>query len=86
MQVVAIAGDPLAKMQNVAKQFPGFIFLSDANGVPVSQTWGAAEPDDDVPTPATFVVDPDGSIRFSHHSGIGQGEWPTWDQIAAALR
>jgi peroxiredoxin len=83
--VVAIAGDPIPKMAELAKKFPTITLLADANGVPVSQTWGAAAKDDDVPTPSTFVVDSAGTIRFAHFSSAGKGEWPAWEQLFAAL-
>lgn len=83
--MVAIAADPLPAMEGLSKQFPGLVFLADADDLPVSQSFGAARPGDEVPKPATFVLDRTGTVRFAHFGGRGNGEWPAWEELLAAL-
>jgi hypothetical protein len=84
--VVAIAGDPLPKLEGLAKKYPSITFLADATGLPVSQAWQAAAPDDDVPTPVVYVIDTKGVVVFTHHSARDKGEWPAWETLFAALK
>ena len=84
--MVAIAGDPLPKLEALAKKYAPITFLADGTGLPVSKSWQVAGADDDVPTPSTFVIDTKGAIIYSHISGRDQGEWPAWDVLFAAVK
>jgi hypothetical protein len=50
----------------------------------VSPAWGAGKPGDEEPTPATYVVAADGTIRFEHHAGSGS-DWPKVEDVIARL-
>jgi hypothetical protein len=68
--VVAIAGDPLPKLEGLAKKYPSITFLADAT----------------VPTPVVYVIDTKGAVVFTHHSARDKGEWPAWETLFAALK
>jgi hypothetical protein len=72
-------------MEGLSKRYPALTFLADDEPLTVSQAWGAAMPEDEVPAPATFIVDKAGELRFAHFSKWGQGEWPAWEELQRAL-
>jgi len=68
---------------SLAPDLPGVTLLTDL-GVVASTAWGLAVPDGEVPSPATFVIDRGGTIRW-RKLGDAKGDWPTYPQLAAGL-
>ena len=46
--------------------------------------WGLAVPDGEVPSPATFVIDRSGAIRW-RKLGDDKGDYPTYAQLEAGF-
>ena len=80
---MGISGDAVADVADLQHDLAGVTLLTDL-GVVASTTWGLAVPDGEVPSPATFVIDRSGTIRW-RKLGDAKGDWPTYDRLAAGL-
>ena len=70
-------------MVPMVPEYPGVTLLTDL-GLGASRAWGLAVPDAEAPSPATFVIDRKGAIRW-RKLGDARGDWPTYAQLAAGL-
>jgi peroxiredoxin len=82
--VNAIAADPIDKAKELSDKLGGGLTLYSDLGLRVGPAWGAGKAGDEEPTPATYVVAADGTVRFEHHAGNG-GDWPKVDDVIAQL-
>ena len=80
----AIAADPIDKAKTLSEKLGGALTLYTDPGLQVCPAWGAGKAGDEEPTPATYVVAADGTIRFEHHAGW-TGDWPKVDDVIARL-
>src|SRR6185295_187433 len=83
-RVIAIAVDPPDQLAELAQRFPAITMAADDKALTVTHAWTQTPAGDEYPTPGTYVVGTDGTIRFSFPARPGQ-DWPTWSQVAAAL-
>ena len=70
-------------MASLQTKLPTITLLTDPQLVAV-KAWGVAYPRAEHPTPATFVVAGE-AVRWRYLLGKS-GDWPTYDQVAAALK
>src|SRR5882724_9866996 len=82
--VTAVAADEIADMAALQTTLPSISLVSDRT-LAASKAWGRYIEGADSPTPATFVVDRDGVIAWSHLPDAN-GDWPTYAALAATLK
>lgn len=70
-------------MASIQPQLPDFTLLTDL-GLTHSDAWGLHAPNAEHPSPATFIVGRDGTIKW-RYLGDRRHDWPKYDQVAAAL-
>jgi len=70
-------------MTTLQPRLSGVTLLTDL-GMVASTAWGLAVPDADSPSPATFVIDRSGAIRW-RKLGDDKGDYPTYAQLAAGF-
>jgi peroxiredoxin len=69
--VVGISGDPVPAHRRMQDRFDISVPLLSDRSLAVSEEWVGIEQTDahgDIPYAATFVVDPDGVVRYAHHA------------------
>ncbi len=81
--MIAIAADDVEDTARLQARLPGVQLLTDPS-MAVPAAWGLRVGDAEVPWPATFVVDDRGAVAW-RHLGVRGADWPTWDELAAAL-
>ena len=64
-------------------KLPGLRLLTDLK-LEAATAWGAHDPGADDPTPTTYVVGGDGTVRWRRLAAPGN-DWPTYAELAAAL-
>ena len=82
--MIAIAADELDDMKALQPKLPGITLVSDRT-LAASKAWGRYINGADSPTPATYVVDGNGAIEWSHLPD-DKGDWPSYAELAAALK
>lgn len=71
-------------MAQLQPKLPAFTLLTDVK-LAGSVAWGLVKTGAEEPEPATFVIDRKGVVRY-RKLGDAKGDWPTYDDVAAALR
>lgn len=82
--MVAIAADSVSDMAALQAKLPRITLLTDP-GVAAATAWGVHVPGAEIPSPGTFVVGRDGRVQW-RRLGDERGDWPTYPELAAALR
>jgi peroxiredoxin len=72
-------------MGDLQKKLPALTLATDKE-LKASTTWGLHEAGAENPSPGTFVVDRAGTIKFRRLDEPDKGDWPTYDEVLAALR
>ncbi len=72
-------------MVDLQNKLPALTLLADTD-LSMTTTWGLHDPGADEGNPGTFVVTRDGKITFRQLEQQGKGDWPTYDELAAALK
>ncbi len=70
-------------MASIQPKLPSFTLLTDP-GLTTCDTWGLHAPGAENPSPGTFVVLRDGTIKWRRLED-SRGDWPTYPEVAAAL-
>ena len=70
-------------MAALQPKVPGVTLLTDP-GVAASTAWGVHVAGAENPSPGTFVVGRDGVVKWRRLED-SRGDWPTYDELAAAL-
>jgi peroxiredoxin len=81
--VVAIAADSVSDMAALQAKLPRITLLTDPGAA--AAAWGVHVPGADNPSPGTFVVGRDGVVQWRRLEDK-RGDWPTYAELAAALR
>ncbi len=81
--MVAIAADSVEDMRDLQPKLPGVTLLTDLT-MKASEAWGLRVTGAEHPSPGTFVVTRDGTVTFRRLADAN-GDWPSWDELAAAL-
>jgi peroxiredoxin len=71
-------------MNGLQPRIPEVVLLTDLK-LTASTAWGLVTPRAEEPEPATFIIDREGVIRY-RKLGDAKGDWPTYDDVARALR
>jgi hypothetical protein len=82
--VVAIAADHVSDMTALQARLPGITLLTDLALV-AATAWGVHTPGAEIPDPGTFVVNREGVVQW-RRPGDAHSDWPTYAEVAAALR
>ncbi len=78
-----MSADKIDDLIPLQQTLPGVILLTDLK-LESAAAWGLREPGAEQPSPATFVVDSTGAIRW-RKLGDSRGDWPTYAELAAKL-
>lgn len=70
-------------MAETQKGLPGLTLLTD-QGMAASKAWGLATKGAEQPSPGTFVIEREGTVRYRKLEDAA-GDWPTYDQLASVL-
>jgi peroxiredoxin len=71
-------------MASLQPKLPTVTLLTDP-GLKAATAWGVSEAGAEVPSPATLVVGKDGVVTYRRLED-DRGDWPTYAEVAAALR
>lgn len=82
--MVAIAADSVADTAALSPKLPGITLLTDLK-LTAATAWGVHEAGAEAPSPGTFVVSRDAIVGW-RRLGDERGDWPTYPEVAAALR
>jgi peroxiredoxin len=82
--VVAIAADTVADTALLQAKLGKLTLLTDP-GLTTVSAWSLRVPGAESPSPGTFVVNRDGEIQWLRLEDE-RGDWPTYAELAAALR
>lgn len=82
--MVAIAADSVADLALLQAKLAGLTMLTDPE-LTTASAWGLRVPGAESPSPGTFVVARDGAIQWLRLEDP-RGDWPTYAELAAALR
>ena len=79
-----MAADDVADMAELQPKLPTITLLTDVK-LAGSVAWGLVAAGAEEPEPGTFVIDREGVVRY-RKLGDEKGDWPTYAEVAAALR
>ncbi len=82
--MIAIAADSVEDTAALQTDLKRITLLTDL-GLKASAAFGLAIPGADHPSPGTFVIDRGGVVKWRKLEEGGK-DWPTYDQVAAALK
>ena len=82
--MIAIAADRVPDMAALQPKLPGITLLTDLE-LAAATAWGVHTPGAEIPDPATFVVSREGVVQW-RRLGDARTDWPTYAELAAALR
>ena len=71
-------------MVDLQPKLPTVTLLTDVK-LAGSVAWGLVAAGAEEPEPATFIIDRGGVVRY-RKLGDAKGDWPTYADVAAALR
>jgi peroxiredoxin len=66
-------------------KLPAVTLLTDVK-LAGSIAWGLVPAGTEEPAPATFIIDRGGVVRYRMLGNGNKGDWPTYAEVAAALR
>jgi len=82
--VVAIAADSVADTTELQAKLAKITLFTDLD-LSATTAWGLRAPGAEHPSPGTFVVNRDGVVQWRRLEDKN-GDWPTYPELAAALK
>ena len=82
--MVAIAADTVEDTKLLQAQLAKIPLFTDLD-LSATTAWGLREPGAEHPSPGTFVVSRDGNVQWRRLEDKN-GDWPTYPELAAALK
>lgn len=82
--MVAICGGKVEDAVPLQDKLAGVMLLVDTD-LSTTAAWGLRDPGAEEGNPATYVIAKDGKITFRRLADNGK-DWPTYDEVAAALK
>jgi alkyl hydroperoxide reductase subunit AhpC len=82
--VVAIAADSVADTTELQAKLAKIPLFTDLD-LSATTAWGLRAPGAEHPSPGTFVVNRDGVVQWRRLEDKN-GDWPTYPELAAALK
>ena len=81
---MAIAADTVEDTKLLQAQLAKIPLFTDLD-LSATTAWGLHEPGAEHPSPGTFVVSRDGNVQWRRLEDKN-GDWPTYPELAAALK
>jgi peroxiredoxin len=82
--VIAIAADTVEDTKLLQAQLTKIPLFTDLD-LSATTAWGLRPPGAEHPSPGTFVVSRDGNVQWRRLEDKN-GDWPTYPELAAALK